>query len=207
MNIDLRPDLKLIATIITPSTKVLDIGCSSGELLEYLVKNKNVDGRGVEISQKNVSECVKKGLSVIQGDADSDLRFYPEKSFDFVISSQMLQATKHPKEVLEQMLRISKHAIVSIPNFGNWRPRSHLMLKGKMPVTKKLSYQWYETPNIHFCTISDFKILCKLINCKIETEFFLNSRGKILNKFFAKLANNLIAETGIFLLKNEDARD
>ena len=144
------------ADFIAAGSRVLDVGCGDGELLELLQRDKDVDGRGVEISQRGVNECVSRGLSVIQGDADSDLVFYPDKGFDFVILSQTLQATRNPRAVLEDLLRIGNRAIVSFPNFGHWSVRLSLLLRGRMPVTKDLPYSWYDTPNIHFCTIRDF---------------------------------------------------
>lgn len=193
---NLRPDLQSISNLIADASRVLDIGCSEGELLYHLAKNKNVDARGIEIAQSNVSKCVKNGLAVIQGDADIDLKFYPDKCFDYVISSQMLQATRHPKEVLSEMLRIGKKVIVSIPNFGYWYNRMYILTKGRMPVSKTLPYQWYETPNIHFSTIRDFEILCREIGCRVETKLSLSPCGNSN----IKMIPNLFAETGVYLL-------
>ena len=170
----LRPDLEAISNLIASGSRVLDIGCFEGELLYHLSKHKSVDGRGIELAQGNVSKCVKSGLAVIQGDADFDLKFYPDHCFDYVISSQMLQATRHPKEVLKEMLRIGNKVVVSIPNFGYWYNRVYIMLKGRMPVSETLPYQWYETPNIHFSTMKDFEILCAEIGCVIENKLFLS---------------------------------
>ncbi len=196
MTQNLRPDLQSIANLIKEGSRVLDIGCSEGELLYHLAKYKKVDARGIEISQSNVSKCVKSGLAVIQGDADFDLKFYPDKCFDYVISSQMLQATRHPREVLQEMLRIGNKVVVSIPNFGYWYNRMYILLKGRMPVSSTLPYQWYETPNIHFSTVKDFEILCADIGCKIETKLFLSPSGSKS----VKIAPNLLGETGVFLL-------
>ena len=138
---------------------MLDVGCGDGELLRLLMDERDVDGRGIELSQHGVNDCVAKGLSVIQGDADADLADYPDDGFDYVILSQTLQATRHPRVVLEHMLRIGRRAIVSVPNFGHWSVRAQLALRGRMPVTQNLAHSWYDTPNIHFCTIADFVTL------------------------------------------------
>src|ERR1700761_4009846 len=147
----LRRDLRLIADMIEPSARVLDIGCGDGALLHYLASEKGVDARGVELSQSGVNACVTQGLSVIQGDADSDLDAYPEGAFDVVVLSQTLQATRQPRRVLETLMRIGKRAIVSFPNFGFWRIRVSLACRGRMPVTPLLDQQWYDSPNIHLC--------------------------------------------------------
>lgn len=146
----LRPDLQLISDMVTPGTRVLDVGCGEGELLEHLAQEKNADARGVELSQKGVNSCVARGLSVVQGDADTDLVNYPDGAFDLAILSKTLQATRQPDQVLRQLLRIADKAIVSIPNFGHWRVRLSLMATGRMPMTSTLDVPWYQTPNIHF---------------------------------------------------------
>src|ERR1043165_8174535 len=151
-----RVDLLLVAEMVAPSSKVLDIGAGDGELLRILAEGRGVDGRGIELSREGVSECVAKGLAVIQGDADTDLADYPNDAFDYVILSQTLQATRRPRVVLEHMLRIAQHAVVSVPNFGHWRIRLQVGLGGHMPQTDNLPYSWWDTPNIHFCTIKDF---------------------------------------------------
>src|SRR5829696_5758319 len=153
---ELRRDLRLIADMIEPGTRVLDIGCGDGALLAYLAREKSVDARGIELSQSGVNACVRHGLSVIQGDADSDLDAFPNDAFDVVVLSRTLQATRQPRHVLEALLRIGKRAIVSFPNFGFWRVRLSLMFRGRMPVTELLNSPWYDTPNIHLCTIRDF---------------------------------------------------
>src|SRR5499427_1307714 len=153
---ELRQDLRLIAEMIEPESRVLDIGCGDGALLAYLARHKNVDGRGIEISQSGVNACVGHGLSVIQGDADRDLDAYPANAFDVVVLSQTLQATRQPRRVLETLVRIGRRAIVSFPNFGFWRVRFGLAVRGRMPVTGLLDHQWYDSPNIHLCTIHDF---------------------------------------------------
>ncbi len=199
----MRPDFRIIADIISENARVIDIGCENGDLLKYLAKKKQVDGRGIELDQKNVSQAVARGLSVIQGDADTDLKFYPDKSFDYAILSQTIQATKNPKEILNEILRIAGHAIVSFPNFGYWRNRLYLLARGRMPVTKSLSYQWYETPNIHFCTIRDFVKLCKEIGLTIEKKYYITRAGRksLIGGMGGLFMANLAAEQGIFLLK------
>jgi methionine biosynthesis protein MetW len=196
----LRSDQKLVATLIPSGVRVLDIGCGNGNLLHYLVHTKNIDGRGMEISQDGVNACVAKGLSVIQGDADTDLTDYPDAAFDYVILSQTLQATFAPLDVLKQMLRIGKHCIISIPNFGYWQVRLKLLLHGRMPVTPHLPHTWYDTPNIHFCTLRDFIELTQICNAHIATVLPLHINGAPLSCWQKKWANHLAAQ-GIFVLK------
>lgn len=203
MSNDLRKDLQVIADLVPVHAKVLELGCGEGELLGYLTREKKVDGRGIELSQAGVSQAVQNGLFVIQGDIDTDLQVYPDKCFDYVISSQVLQATHKPKDVLAQILRISKHCIVSIPNFGYWRNRLYLALNGRMPVTKALSYQWYETPNIHFCTVDDFKSLCADLGGQIEQTIFLDGSLNRLNPVSHALSTNLFSDKAVFLLRGE----
>ena len=196
----LRIDLKLIADMVEPSSRLLDVGCGDGSLLEYLSHEKGVDGRGIELSMDGVNACVSQGLSVIQGDADTDLFNYPDHAFDFVILAQTLQATRAPKEVLENLLRIGRRAIVSLPNFGYWRVRLSLALQGRMPHTDALPHNWYDTPNIHFCTIRDFVDLCDELEIVIEKSFSLDSTGRgkqVRNGYFS---SNLLGEQGIFML-------
>ena len=194
---NLRFDLQVICDIIDSGSKVLDIGCGDGELLKALKSQKNVNGRGLELDQANVSACLAAGLSVMQGDADTDLAHYPSDSFDYAILTQTLQATKHPDLVLKETLRIARKTIVALPNFGYWKNRAQLSFGGKMPVTKKLSYEWYETPNIHFCTLRDFVALNKKLGIKIEKSLAITATSKIINLTpFA----NLFGEQGIFLL-------
>jgi len=174
---DIRVDLQLIANMVAPQARVLDIGCGDGALLHHLTRFKKVDGRGMELSQSGVNACVAQGLSVIQGDADTDLRDYPTAAFDYVILSQTLQATRHPRAVLEEMLRIGRHAIVSFPNFGHWRVRWHLLWHGTMPVTPTLDQPWYATPNIHLCTVHDFEALCRELGIVIERRHAVTAHG------------------------------
>ena len=173
--ITLRKDLDLIANLVEDNSKVIDIGCGNGELLNFLSKNKNSKIQGLEINQKKVNKCVSKGLSVIQGDADKDLGLYPEKYFDYVILSQTIQATLEPEKILTELTRIGKRVIVSIPYFGFWKVRLDLLLKGKMPITSKLNSTWFETENIHLCTVSDFTDLCDQLNLKIKQTVTITS--------------------------------
>ncbi|CAA7619814.1 SAM-dependent methyltransferase [Candidatus Terasakiella magnetica] len=197
---NLRIDLKMIADMVEPGSRVLDVGCGEGALLDWLGQNKNVDGRGIELSMAGVSAAVAHGLSVIQGDADTDLKDYPSGAFDYVILSQTLQATYEPRTVLSNMLRIGRRAIVSFPNFGHWRVRLHLLLHGAMPVTDTLAYQWYDTPNIHFCTIRDFLNLCRELGIKVERSIALGSDGRALPIPGSEGIANLLAEQGLFVL-------
>ena len=196
-----RIDLEVIANFISPRAKVLDVGCADGDLLERLQTDKQVDGRGVEISQRGVNACVARGLSVIQGDADTDLVFYPDKGFDFVILSQTLQATRNPKAVLDDLLRIGERAIVSFPNFGYWRVRLSLLFRGRMPVTKDLPYSWYNTPNIHFCTIRDFVNLCDEVGARVERATALDGAGQKIGLSMPWWFWNFFGQQAVFLLK------
>ena len=161
MSISLRPDLRVIADMVSPESTLIDVGCGEGDLLAWLQQEKKVSGRGLELGQNGVNRCIARGLSVIQGDADTDLQYYPDQAYDYAILSQTLQTLRNPREVLDHLVRIARHAIVSVPNFGHWKNRLYLTTRGRMPVTKALSYEWYDTPNIHFCTITDFVVLCE----------------------------------------------
>lgn len=195
-----RKDHLIIKSMIEPNARVLDIGCGDGALLELLRQTRNVDGRGIEISQKNVNQSVARGLSVIQGDADHDLTNYPDQSFDYAILSLTIQATKNPRTVLEQLLRIADHAIVSFPNFGHWMIRWQILALGRMPVTDKLPEQWYDTPNIHFCTIRDFVTLCETINANVERALAINRGGEPISEQTPLFIQNLIGREAIFML-------
>jgi methionine biosynthesis protein MetW len=196
-----RVDLEVVANLIAPRAKVLDVGCGDGALLEFLQADKQVDGRGMELSQRGVNQCVSRGLSVIQGDADRDLVFYPDKGFDYVILSQTLQATRNPKLVLDDLLRIGEHAIVSFPNFGHWRVRASLFFKGRMPVTKDLPYSWYDTPNIHFCTIRDFVGLVEEVGAKVESATALDANGQKIGFSMPWWFWNFFGQQAVFLLR------
>ncbi len=172
-----RTDLELITSLVDKEARILDVGCGNGELLKSLKNKKNVKGQGLELKQERVNKCVAKGLSAIQGNADSDLSLYPDQSFDCVILSQTIQATNNPKNILIELIRIGKKAIISIPNFGYWKVRLGFAIHGKMPITEKLSNNWYDTPNIHLCSILDFVDLCRELNIKIEKTIVLNSNN------------------------------
>jgi methionine biosynthesis protein MetW len=195
-----RVDFLVVAQMVERGAKVLDVGCGDGELLQILSRTKDVDGRGIEISREGVNLCVAKGLAVIQGDADTDLADYPDDSFDYVILSQTLQATEQPRMVLEHMLRIGQHAIVSFPNFGHWKIRLKLLFTGRMPRTANLPDTWYDTKNIHFCTIRDFRDLCQEIGVEIEAAVALNAWGRKLRLNAPWWFWNLFGEQAVFLL-------
>ncbi len=196
----IRADLQLIADMIEPGARVLDIGCGDGALLEHLVYVKQVTGRGIELSQNGVNACVSQGLSVIQGDADTDLADYPAGAFDYAILSQTLQATHDPRHVLEQLVRIGRRAVVSFPNFGHWQSRLYLLWRGRMPVTDALPASWHETPNIHFCTIRDFSALCEEVGVIVERSLSLDAGGRASPQQSLRLAN-LLGQSGLFLLR------
>jgi methionine biosynthesis protein MetW len=198
-----RIDLLVIAGLVEPGARVLDVGCGKGELLKLLEEQKQVDGRGIELKQSRVNLCVASGLSVIQGDADGDLATYPDQAFDYAILSRTLQATRRPKEVLKELLRIARHVIVSFPNFGFWRIRLQILFNGRMPVTWNLPEAWYETPNIHFCTIRDFYALCDEIGARVERSFALSPYGHPLGMKVPPPLHNLIAQQAVFLLTRE----
>jgi methionine biosynthesis protein MetW len=199
-----RVDLVAIAELITEGSRVLDIGCGDGSLLALLEKTRKVRGRGIELSQRGVNECVARGLSVVQGDADADLADYPDNGFDFIILSQTLQATHRPRHVLEEMLRIGSKAVVSFPNFGHWRVRTLLGLTGRMPVTRALPVPWYETPNIHFCTIRDFVELCHEIDAVVERSMTINRSGTHLAMDAPLWFLNLFGQQAVFLLSHKN---
>ncbi len=202
-NRNLRPDEYAIANLVKTSSRVLDIGCGDGSLLFHLTREKNVIGRGIELSQEGVNFCVSKGLSVIQGNADTDLNFYPERSFDYVILSQTLQATHDPKNVLLNLIRIGNRAIVSLPNFGHFKIRLKLLTTGQMPKTNLLNEPWFSTPNIHLCTILDFVNLCKDLNLNLESVIVLNEKGRV--SFFSKnlYLANLFGQQVLFVINNK----
>ena len=201
---NIRKDLVLVANMIERKTKVLDVGCGDGDFLQYLKNKKDVDGRGIEISQNGVKNCLAKGLSVIQGNAEIDLLDFPEKSFDYVILSQTLQEMQRPKDMLEKLLRVGKRVFVSLPNFGYWKVRVKLLIGGKMPVTKRLSHTWYDTPNIHFCTLKDFVNLCDKMEIEIERAIGItDNKSKTVSVHFHKFSN-LLAEQCVFLIRDKE---
>ena len=197
----MKSEYKIIKDIIEENVRILDVGCDDGTLMEFLKKNKNIDIRGIEISKKKVQVCISKGLTVLEGNAEFDLKQFPENSFDYVVLGQTLQAFVNPEIVIKELLRVGKKAIVTIPNFGHWRVRLNLLTKGTMPVTKTLPNDWYNTPNIHMCTIKDFVKFSKTINFKIYKSLAL------MNKNVSNINNsnlsfkNLFAELGIFLIE------
>ena len=195
-----RADHLLIAEMVAQGARVLDVGCGDGSLLQLLADTKAVDGRGIEVARERVNACVARGLSVIQGDADSDLADYPDDAFDYAILSLTIQATLRPKEVLEQLLRIGRNAIVSFPNFGHWRVRARLLFGGRMPVTENLPEDWYVTPNVHLCTIKDFAELCEAVGARVERSVAFNASGRKLGTWVPLTAHNLLGEKAVFML-------
>lgn len=197
---ELRPDLQVISDMVGDGCSVLDVGCGEGELLGWLVRHKHADGRGMELIQANVNRAIAQGLAVVQGNGDTDLSDYPDKAYDYVILSQTLQTLADPKAVLEQLVRIGKQAVVSVPNFGHWKNRLYLAFRGRMPVTRSLSYQWYDTPNIHFCTINDFIELCELCGITIHRQVMVNQGGEKVRFRGKGWRANLFGEQGVFLI-------
>tara|TARA_B100000795_G_scaffold127962_1_gene95368 strand:- start:300 stop:896 length:597 start_codon:yes stop_codon:yes gene_type:complete len=197
----MKQEFKIIANLIETNTRVLDVGCGDGILMEFLKNNKQIDIRGIEISKNNVQKCIGKGLTVIEGDAEKDLSQFPDGSFDFVILSQTLQAFLNPEKVITELLRVGKKAIVTIPNFGYWKVRLHLLIKGTMPITRTLPEEWYNTPNLHMCTIKDFFIFCENRKINLYKSIALQSlkSSQITNSNLS--LKNLTAALGIFLIE------
>ncbi len=196
-----RVDHDLIAEMVDPGSRVLDVGCGDGELLQLLTERNGVDGRGVELARDKVNACVARGLSVIQGDADRDLENYPDQAFDYAILSLTIQATRNPKTVLDNLLRIGRRAIVSFPNFGHWQVRTALLLQGRMPVTHNLPDAWYLSPNAHLCTIRDFADLVHVADAEVEQAVAFNASGKRLPIKWSLSMQNMFGEKAVFLLK------
>ena len=197
----MKQEFQIISDLIEKNTRVLDVGCGDGTLMEYLKHNREIDIRGIEISKDNVQKCLSKGLAVIEGDAEKDLLQFPDSSFDFVILSQTLQAFLSPEIVIKELIRVGKKAIVTIPNFGFWKVRLHLLFKGTMPVTKNLPNEWYNTPNLHMCTIKDFYNFCENREIKLDKSLALqNEKISSINEFNLNV-KNLSAELGIFLIE------
>ena len=194
-----RRDYAIIGDIVEPGTKVLDLGCGGGELLQWLAENKGVEARGVEISGEKVRRAISRGVSAYQGDIDQGLADYPAQAFDYVILSQTLQETRHPRQVLAEMLRVGRRAIVAFPNFGHWRMRLSMLASGRAPRTKLFPYEWYESPNIHFLTVHDFEDLAAAEGLTVERRYFLAGRRKVT------LLPNLLAEVAVFLVRRPGA--
>ena len=197
----MKNEFKIIADLIEKDTRVLDVGCADGTLMKFLEDNKNIDVRGLELSKNKVQKCIAKGLAVIEGNAETDLKQFPEKSFDYVILSQTLQAFLNPELVISELLRVGKKAIVTIPNFGYWKVRLHLLIKGTMPITETLPDEWYNTPNIHMCTIKDFVYFINSKNFKIFKSLAMSGQNvSLINKKNLD-TKNLFADLGIFLIE------
>jgi methionine biosynthesis protein MetW len=197
----MKQEFKIIADLIEKNTRVLDVGCGDGVLMEFLKNNKKINIRGIEISKENVQKCVGKGLTVIEGDAEKDLIQFPDRSFDFVILSQTLQAFLNPEIVINELLRVGKKAIVTIPNFGFWKVRLHLLIKGTMPITENLPDEWYTTPNLHMCTIKDFFNFCNNRKIKLDKALAFHNKKTSFIKNSNLNIKNLSAELGIFLIE------
>ena len=201
-----RVDHLLIAEMVAAGSRVLDVGCGDGALLQLLADTKNVDGRGIEITRERVNACVARGLSVIQGDADRDLADYPDDAFDHAILSLTIQATRQPRSVLEHLLRIGRRAIVSFPNFGHWQVRARLLLTGRMPVTENLPEAWYVSPNAHLCTIKDFADLCRMTGAGVERAVAFNLKGQKLGTWLPLTVHNFLGEKAVFMLTRQPLR-
>jgi len=196
----MKIEFKIISNLIPNQARILDVGCGDGSLMQSLIQEKDIDARGIELEEENVKKCISKGLSVIEGNAENELGQFPNKSFDFVILSQTLQAFYNPENVLDHLLRIGKYVIVSIPNFGYWKVRTSLLFFGRMPVTKSLPNTWYNTPNLHMCTIKDFYEFCGNKNIKIEKIIGINDEKiSSINRLNLEM-KNLLSEVGIFLI-------
>ena len=198
----MKSEFKIISNLIDKNSHVLDVGCGDGILMEFLIKEKKVNIRGIEISKAKVQNCIAKGLTIIEGNAEDDLRQFPNKSFDYVILSQTLQAFLNPEKVIDELLRIGKQAIVTIPNFGYWKIGLHLLLKGTMPVTKTLPNEWYNTANIHLCTIKDFVNFSRSKNFKLSKSIALKNDQQSFITSSNLNRKNFVSNLGIFLIKS-----
>ena len=197
----MKNEFKIITNLLPSQSRVLDVGCGDGTLIEALIEEKSIDARGIELEEDKVKECISKGLSVIEGNAETELSQFPDKAFDFVILSQTLQAFYQPENVLAQLLRIGSRVIISIPNFGYWQIRASLLFFGKMPINKSLPYTWYNTPNLHMCSIKDFYQFCEKKKIKIDKVVGINGE-KISSIYRVNLEmKNLLSEVGIFLIR------
>jgi len=192
----MRADYEIIQRWIAPDSRVLDLGCGDGQLLEYLKKEKNISDIGLEINQGDIETCIGKGLNVLQQDLNKGLKNFESESFDTVLLTQTLQAVSYPDILIDEMLRIGKNCIVTFPNFGNWRSRMHLIIKGRMPVSRFMPYQWYDTPNIHFCTVKDFDVLCQQKNIKVLSRTVVDHSHK--DRWFINTWPNLLGEVAIY---------
>ncbi|MDA9617468.1 methionine biosynthesis protein MetW [Candidatus Pelagibacter sp.] len=197
----MKNEFKVIADLVEKNTRILDVGCADGVLMEFLRDNKDIDIRGLEISKNKVQKCIEKGLTVMEGNAEFDLKQFPDRSFDYVILSQTLQAFLNPELVINELLRVGKKAIVTIPNFGYWKVRLHLLIKGTMPVTKTLPDQWYDTPNLHMCSIKDFVYFVRSRNFRIFKSLALNKKNTSLINNNNLEIKNLFSDLGIFLIE------
>jgi methionine biosynthesis protein MetW len=196
----MKNEFKIIINLLPVQSRILDVGCGDGTLIEALIKQKNIDARGIELEENKVKQCISKGLSVIQGNAETELRQFPNKAFDFVVLSQTLQAFYQPENVLNELLRIGKKVIISIPNFGYWQVRTSLLLFGKMPVTKSLPDYWYNTPNLHMCSIKDFYQFCDKKKIKMDRIIGINNEKiSSINRINLEI-KNLLSEVGMFLI-------
>jgi len=197
----MKHEFKIIADLIENNSRVIDVGCGDGVLMDFLKKNKNIDVRGLEISKEKVQKCISKGLTVIEGNAESDLQQFPDHSFDYAILSQTLQAFLNPEIVINELLRVGKKAIVTIPNFGYWKVRFHLLFRGTMPITEALPDQWYNTANLHMCTIKDFFNFSKEKNFKIKNSLALSKEEVSIIKTSNLNFKNFVADLGIFIIE------
>ena len=198
----MRYDLQIIASWIEPESQILDLGCGSGDLLKFLISNRQVKGSGIEHDESKVAECIEKGLSVLQGDINEEILDYPDNTFDYVILSQTLQQVYEPDTLIREMMRVGKKGIVSFPNFSHWRIRSQLFFKGYAPISRQLPYEWYDTPNIRVITIKDFRRFTREVGFSIVKEVAINTQSEDRRGKAIKVFQNLRATYGIYLIGN-----